>query len=143
MARIRRGTCPKGLTSAKVILNLPGGRSSPYYRSDEINRVDRGSNAIPAHQTTAGSAKLPDWLIREAEETLENNIRGLQTKVIGNGDPMQSVIYQISLYPPHENRKIEIIVRKRHQLRSLERTKDGTTKMRDMSKSLTSANLDN
>ena len=38
-------------------------------------RVDRGSNAIPVHPITAGSGKLPNWLIREAEETLENNIR--------------------------------------------------------------------
>ena len=38
-------------------------------------RVDRGSNAIPVHPITAGSAELPDWLIREAEETLEINIR--------------------------------------------------------------------
>ena len=30
------GTFPKGLTSAKIILNLPGGLSFPYYRSDEI-----------------------------------------------------------------------------------------------------------
>ena len=29
----------------------------------------------PVHPITAGSAKLPDWLIRETEETLENNIR--------------------------------------------------------------------
>ena len=43
-------------------------------------RVDRESNAIPVHPITAGSAKLPDWLIREAEETLENNIRGPQER---------------------------------------------------------------
>ena len=35
--------------------------------------VDRGSNAIPVYPI---SAKLPECLIREAEETLENNIRG-------------------------------------------------------------------
>ena len=34
-------------------------------------------------------------------------------KGIGNGNPMQKVNYQISLYPPHENRKIERRVRKR------------------------------
>ena len=39
-------------------------------------RVDRESNAIPVHPINAGSAKLPDWLNREAEETLENKIRG-------------------------------------------------------------------
>ena len=55
-----------------------------------------------------------------------------------NGDPMQRVNYQISLYPPHENRKIERSVRKRHQqigeeVRNLERRKDGKNKMRDMS----------
>ena len=47
---------------------------------------------------------------------------------------MQSVNYQISLYPPHENRMIERRVRKRLQQISgevgdLERTKDGTNKM--------------
>ena len=30
----------------------------------------------PVHPITAGSAKLPVWLIKEAEETLENNRRG-------------------------------------------------------------------
>ena len=34
------------------------------------SRLDRGSKAIPAHPTTAGSIKLTDWQIREAEETL-------------------------------------------------------------------------
>ena len=38
--------------------------------------VNRESNAIPVHPIIAGSEKLPDWLIREAEEILENNIRG-------------------------------------------------------------------
>ena len=38
-------------------------------------REDRGSDAIPVHPITTVSAKLQDWLIREAEETLENNIR--------------------------------------------------------------------
>ena len=52
---------------------------------------------------------------------------------------MQRVHYQISLYPPHENIKIEIRVRKKHQKRSgevgnLERTKDDMNKMKDMSK---------
>ena len=50
---------------------------------------------------------------------------------------MQRVNYQISLYPPHENRKIERRVRKRYQeisgeVGNLERTKGGTNKMRDM-----------
>ena len=31
-------------------------------------RVDCGSNATPVHSTTAGSAKLPGWPIREAED---------------------------------------------------------------------------
>ena len=44
-----------------------------------------------------------------------------------------------SLYPLHENRKMEGIVRERHQeisgeVGNQERTKDGTNKMRDMSK---------
>ena len=52
---------------------------------------------------------------------------------------MQRVKYQISLYPQLENRKIERTVRKRHQkisleVGNLERTKDGTNKMKDMSK---------
>ena len=38
--------------------------------------VDHGSNAIHVNPITASSVKLPDWLIRQAEETLENNIRG-------------------------------------------------------------------
>ena len=51
---------------------------------------------------------------------------------------MQRVNYQISLYPPHENRKIER-VRKIHQqisgeVGNLEIKKDSTNKMRDMSK---------
>ena len=62
---------------------------------------------------------------RETERTLENNIRGPTRKAIGDGDPM------------HENRKIERRVRKRHQeiseVENLERTKNGTNKMRDMS----------
>ena len=74
----------------------------------------------------------------EAEETLANNIRGPIRKVIRNGDPMQRVNYQISLYPPHENKKIERRARKRHQqisgVGNMKRTKDGTNKMRDMSK---------
>ena len=52
---------------------------------------------------------------------------------------MQRVNYQISLHPQHENRKVEIRVRKRHQkiigeVGNLERTKDGTNKMKGMSK---------
>ena len=38
---------------------------------------------------------------------MENNIRGPIRKAIRNGDLVQRVNYQISLYPPHENRKIE------------------------------------
>ena len=56
---------------------------------------------------------------------------------IGNGDSMQRVNYQISMFSLHENRKIKR-VRKRHEIsgevRNLERTKDDTNKMRDMSK---------
>ena len=53
---------------------------------------------------------------------------------------MQRINYQISLYPPLENRKIEMRVRKKHQeisgeVRNPERRKDVTNKMRDMSKS--------
>ena len=44
-----------------------------------------------------------------------------------------------SLYPPHENRNMEARVRERHlmiseEVGNLERTKDGTNKMRDISK---------
>ena len=46
-----------------------------------------------------------------------------------------------SLYPPHENTMIEISVRKRHQINeevgNLERPKDGSNKMRDKTKNLT------
>ena len=38
--------------------------------------ADQENNAIPLHLITAGSAKLPDWLIKEAEETLKNNRSG-------------------------------------------------------------------
>ena len=51
----------------------PGQEAVPIVAQES---VDRGSNAIPVHPITAGSAKLPNWLIREAEETLQNNIRG-------------------------------------------------------------------
>ena len=50
-------------------------------------RVDRGSNEIPVHSIIAGSAKLSDWLIREAEETLENNIMGPQESQWDTGNP--------------------------------------------------------
>ena len=43
-------------------------------------RVDCESNATPMHPIAASSAKLPDWLIWEAEKTLENNIRGPQER---------------------------------------------------------------
>ena len=60
---------------------------------------------------------------------MENNIRGPQEKAIGYGDSMQRVNYQISLYSPYENKKIERRVRKRHQkisgeVGNLERTKN-------------------
>ena len=61
---------------------------------------------------------------------------GPTRKEIGNGDPMQSVNYQISLYPPLEDRKIERRVRKTYtdQLRSRKSgKKEGTSKMRNMS----------
>ena len=49
-----------------------------------------------------------------------------------------------SLYDPHENRRIERRVRKRHpkinrKARNLKGTKDSTRKMSDMPKGLTSA----
>ena len=44
--------------------------------SEAVSIVDRGSNANPVHTINAGSSKLPDWQISEAEETLENKIRG-------------------------------------------------------------------
>ena len=52
-----------------------GGSSNPGLGSI-MSIVACESNATPVHPNTAGSAKLQDWLIREAEETLENNIRG-------------------------------------------------------------------
>ena len=50
---------------------------------------------------------LPDRLIREAEENMENNIRGPQESRLETGIPFQGSTTKISLYPPHENRKIE------------------------------------
>ena len=52
---------------------------------------------------------------------------------------MQRVNYQILLYSQHEKRNIKIRVRKQHQkisgeVGNLKRTKDGTNKMRDISK---------
>ena len=43
------------------------------------SRVYHGSNAISVHPITAGSAKLPDWLIREVK-VFGNNIRGPQER---------------------------------------------------------------
>ena len=74
---------------------------------DLLNKFQ--SQTVPP--IAAGSVKLTDWLIREAEETLENNT-WYPKKGIGNRDPMQRVNYQISLYPPHKNRKIERRVKK-------------------------------
>ena len=67
-------------------------------------------------------------------------------KTIENGGTMQRVNYQISLWSPHENRKIERRVRKRYQISgavgNLKITNDGTNKMRDyMSKMLAEANV--
>ena len=51
---------------------------------------------------------------------------------------MQMVNYQIYLYPQHEDKRIERIVREIYQkisrIGNLERTKDGTNETRDMSK---------
>ena len=48
---------------------------------------DCESNATPVHLITVGSAKPPDWLIREAEETSENNIRSPQERQWETGIP--------------------------------------------------------
>ena len=51
---------------------------------------------------------------------------------------MKRVNYQISLNPPHENRKIERRARKRHQeiseVGNLQITKDDTVRTRDIFK---------
>ena len=56
---------------------------------------------------------------------------------------MPRVNYQISLYPPHENRNIERKQEKKHQeisgAENLERKKDGTNKRRTCLKGLSSA----
>ena len=95
------------------------------------------SNAIPVHPITAGSAKLPGWPIREAIRPWKI-IRGPIRKTKGNEDPMQRVNYLIhcTLRMRTERRKGR--VRERHQkisgeVGNMERTKDGTNKMRDMS----------
>ena len=46
------------------------------------------SSTIPVPPITAGSAKLPGWLIREAVRPWK-----IIRKAIGNGDPMQRVNY--------------------------------------------------
>ena len=69
--------CPEGSSSST-------GLGSSVHCSSWAG-VDRDSNAIPVHPITAGSAKLPDSLIKEAEETLYNN------EPIRKGDPMQRV----------------------------------------------------
>ena len=67
------------------------GSSNPGLGSDvhcsPLVRVDRGSNAIPVHSITAGSANFPDWQIRKAEEILENNIKGPQERQQETGIP--------------------------------------------------------
>ena len=62
---------------------------------------------------------------------MENDIRGPQEMQLEMG-----IQVKISLYPPDENRKIERRVRKNisGEVGNVERTKDGTNKMRDMSK---------
>ena len=50
---------------------------------------------------------------------------------------MRMVNYQISLDPPYENRKDKRRARKRQingEVGNIERTKDGTNRMKDMSK---------
>ena len=49
----------------------------------------------PCTSLTAGSAKLQDWLIREAVRPWINNKRGSIRNAIGNGDPMKRVNYLI------------------------------------------------
>ena len=39
MARIRRGTCPKGLTSAKEIIISPGGAAPPTIGQTKLNNL--------------------------------------------------------------------------------------------------------
>ena len=118
-----------GITPKEVPLT-PGSEAVSIVAHES---VDRGSNVISVHPITAGSAKLPDWLIRKAEETFENNIKGPQKKSIRYGDPMQSVNNQISFYPQHENWKIEKRLKKEISVEKLKRTKDDTNKM-NMSK---------
>ena len=88
---------------------------------------------------TTGSVKLTEWPIREAIRPWKIK-RGAHKK--GNRKRRSHAESQQphSLYPPHENRKIEIRVRERHpklteKVGSPERTIDGTNKMSDMSKS--------
>ena len=101
-------------------------------------KVDCEGNATPTHRITAGSAKLPDWPIRETVKP---------SKIIGeshkksNRKRRSHANGQLphSLYSLHKNRKIEGRVKKRNQkisgeVDNLERMIDGTNKMRNMSK---------
>ena len=60
-------------------------------------RVDREGNAVTVPLITAGSVNLTGWPIREAVRP-RKIIRGPIRKAIENGDLMQRVNYQISLY---------------------------------------------
>ena len=72
------------ISARKEVANIRNAVTD-YHSLDPWIRVDCESNTIPVHPITAGSAKLPDWLIREAEEFLENNIRGPQERQYETG----------------------------------------------------------
>ena len=50
---------------------------SEYISREQCNPC---TSPIPVHPITAGSAKLQYWLIRKAEETLENNLSSPQER---------------------------------------------------------------
>ena len=70
------------LIDCRIALNevplTPGSESVSNVAHE--SKADSVSNAIPVHPITAGSAKLSDWLIREAEKTYEKNLRGPQER---------------------------------------------------------------
>ena len=89
-------------------------------------RVNCDSNAISV-PTTVCSAKLQDWPIREAVRP-RKIIRGVHKKGYRKWGSHAEGQLPHSLYPQHDNRKIERRVRERYQISevgNLEKIKDG------------------
>ena len=106
-------------------------------------RVDCENNAIPVPPIIADSAKLPGYPIRKGVRPWKLIKVAHKKNTMKRGSHAEGQLPD-SLYPPHENSKTEEKIKERHQnisgeVRNLERTVDGTNKMRDMSIRPTSA----